>query len=100
MCGPGDDAVLHPDLLPVPHPVYACKLSDREHPLHLRLAAGPRTDTLSFVLREHEIGEVSTLLLYTVHTSWSCFIALVWSVYHWKREGSPVKGSFLCVFNC
>ncbi|CAK6443228.1 unnamed protein product [Pipistrellus nathusii] len=37
--------------------VYACKLSDREHPLHLRLAAGPRTDTLSFVLREHEIGE-------------------------------------------
>ncbi|EPQ11734.1 Ras association domain-containing protein 3 [Myotis brandtii] len=37
--------------------VYACKLSDREHPLYLRLAAGPRTDTLSFVLREHEIGE-------------------------------------------
>lgn len=40
-------------------PVYACKLSDREHPLYLRLVAGPRTDTLSFVLREHEIGEVS-----------------------------------------
>nr|XP_060515641.1 ras association domain-containing protein 3 [Panthera onca] len=40
-----------------PHPVYACKLSDREHPLYLRLVAGPRTDTLSFVLREHEIGE-------------------------------------------
>lgn len=39
--------------------VYACKLSDREHPLYLRLVAGPRTDTLSFVLREHEIGEVS-----------------------------------------
>uniref|UniRef100_M3Z1F3 Ras association domain-containing protein 3 n=1 Tax=Mustela putorius furo TaxID=9669 RepID=M3Z1F3_MUSPF len=38
--------------------VYACKLSDREHPLYLRLVAGPRTDTLSFVLREHEIGEV------------------------------------------
>ena len=38
-------------------PVYACKLSDREHPLYLRLVAGPRTDTLSFVLREHEIGE-------------------------------------------
>uniref|UniRef100_A0A9L0SG94 Ras association domain-containing protein 3 n=1 Tax=Equus caballus TaxID=9796 RepID=A0A9L0SG94_HORSE len=37
--------------------VYACKLSDREHPLHLRLVAGPRTDTLSFVLREHDIGE-------------------------------------------
>ncbi|XP_051032128.1 ras association domain-containing protein 3 [Phodopus roborovskii] len=37
--------------------VYACKLSDREHPLYLRLVAGPRTDTLSFVLREHEIGE-------------------------------------------
>ncbi|XP_038612697.1 ras association domain-containing protein 3 [Tachyglossus aculeatus] len=37
--------------------VYACKLSDREHPLYLRLVAGPRTDTLSFVLREHETGE-------------------------------------------
>ncbi|XP_071075027.1 ras association domain-containing protein 3 isoform X2 [Dasypus novemcinctus] len=37
--------------------VYACKLSDREHPLHLRLVAGPRTDTLSFVLREHDVGE-------------------------------------------
>ncbi|XP_075407453.1 ras association domain-containing protein 3 [Tenrec ecaudatus] len=37
--------------------VYACKLSDREHPLYLRLVAGPKTDTLSFVLREHEIGE-------------------------------------------
>lgn len=42
-----------------PFPVYACKLSDREHPLYLRLVAGPRTDSLSFVLREHEIGEVS-----------------------------------------
>lgn len=42
-----------------PYLVYACKLSDREHPLYLRLVAGPRTDTLSFVLREHEIGEVS-----------------------------------------
>lgn len=47
----------------VPSPVYACKLSDREHPLYLRLVAGPRTDTLSFVLREHEIGEVSERLL-------------------------------------
>ncbi|XP_003798577.1 ras association domain-containing protein 3 [Otolemur garnettii] len=37
--------------------VYACKLSEREHPLYLRLVAGPRTDSLSFVLREHEIGE-------------------------------------------
>lgn len=43
--------------------MYACKLSDREHPLYLRLVAGPRTDTLSFVLREHEIGEVSERLL-------------------------------------
>uniref|UniRef100_A0A8D0L6S0 Ras association domain family member 3 n=1 Tax=Sphenodon punctatus TaxID=8508 RepID=A0A8D0L6S0_SPHPU len=38
--------------------VYTCKLSDREHPLYLRLVAGPGTDTLSFVLREHETGEV------------------------------------------
>ncbi|EHB07296.1 Ras association domain-containing protein 3 [Heterocephalus glaber] len=37
--------------------VYACKLSDREHPLYLRLVAGPRTNTLSFVLCQHEIGE-------------------------------------------
>ncbi|XP_027709957.1 ras association domain-containing protein 3 [Vombatus ursinus] len=37
--------------------VYACKLSDREHPLYLRLVAGPRTETLSFVLRERETGE-------------------------------------------
>ncbi|XP_019398837.1 PREDICTED: ras association domain-containing protein 3 isoform X1 [Crocodylus porosus] len=38
--------------------VYMCKLSDREHPLYLRLVAGPRTEMLSFVLREHETGEV------------------------------------------
>ncbi|OXB75727.1 UNVERIFIED_CONTAM: hypothetical protein H355_012651 [Colinus virginianus] len=38
--------------------VYICKLSDREHPLYLRLVAGPRTEMLSFVLREHETGEV------------------------------------------
>uniref|UniRef100_G1KBU0 Ras association domain family member 3 n=1 Tax=Anolis carolinensis TaxID=28377 RepID=G1KBU0_ANOCA len=38
--------------------VYMCKLSETEHPLYLRLMAGPRTDMLSFVLREHETGEV------------------------------------------
>ncbi|NXB51448.1 RASF3 protein, partial [Leucopsar rothschildi] len=38
--------------------VYTCKLSDREHPLYLRLVAGPKTEMLSFVLREHETGEV------------------------------------------
>ncbi|XP_063165319.1 ras association domain-containing protein 3 isoform X1 [Candoia aspera] len=38
--------------------VYMCKLSETEHPLYLRLVAGPRTDTLNFVLREHETGEV------------------------------------------
>lgn len=38
--------------------VYTCKLSDRENPLYLRLVAGPSTETLSFVLREHETGEV------------------------------------------
>uniref|UniRef100_A0ABM5GFT4 Ras association domain-containing protein 3 isoform X1 n=1 Tax=Pogona vitticeps TaxID=103695 RepID=A0ABM5GFT4_9SAUR len=38
--------------------VYMCKLSETEHPLYLRLVAGPRTDMLSFVLREHETGEV------------------------------------------
>lgn len=61
-----------------PSPVYACKLSDREHPLYLRLVAGPRTDTLSFVLREHEIGEVSERLL-TVASNFTeqlaCFIS-------------------------
>ncbi|XP_005989492.1 ras association domain-containing protein 3 [Latimeria chalumnae] len=38
--------------------VYICKLSDREYPLYLRLLAGPNTDTLGFVLREHEPGEL------------------------------------------
>uniref|UniRef100_A0A8D0CDH1 Ras association domain family member 3 n=1 Tax=Salvator merianae TaxID=96440 RepID=A0A8D0CDH1_SALMN len=38
--------------------VYMCKLSETEHPLYLRLVAGPKTDLLSFVLREHETGEV------------------------------------------
>ncbi|XP_041112933.1 ras association domain-containing protein 3-like isoform X2 [Polyodon spathula] len=38
--------------------VYVCKLSDGEHPLYLRLLAGPNTDTLSFVLREQQTGEV------------------------------------------
>ncbi|KAM6162723.1 LOW QUALITY PROTEIN: ras association domain-containing protein 3-like [Erethizon dorsatum] len=37
--------------------VYACKLSDQEHPLYLRLVTGPRTNTLSFVLWEHKIGK-------------------------------------------
>lgn len=38
--------------------VYVCKLADGEQPLFLRLLAGPDTDTLSFVLREQQTGEV------------------------------------------
>ncbi|XP_037397255.1 ras association domain-containing protein 3 [Pygocentrus nattereri] len=38
--------------------VCICKLAEREHPLLLRLLAGPNTDTLSFVLREQQTGEV------------------------------------------
>lgn len=38
--------------------VYTCKLSEKEHPLFLRLVAGPCTDTLSFVLKEQQTGEV------------------------------------------
>ncbi|KAJ8381977.1 hypothetical protein SKAU_G00027550 [Synaphobranchus kaupii] len=38
--------------------VYVCKLAEEEHPLFLRLVAGPNTDTLSFVLREQQTGEV------------------------------------------
>lgn len=38
--------------------VYICKLSEAEQPLFLRLLAGPNTDTLSFVLREQQTGEV------------------------------------------
>ncbi|XP_051886012.1 ras association domain-containing protein 3 isoform X2 [Pristis pectinata] len=38
--------------------VHSCKLSDGEHPLYLRLLAGPSMDALSFVLREYETGEV------------------------------------------
>ncbi|KAM6986794.1 ras association domain-containing protein 3 isoform 2-T2 [Aplochiton taeniatus] len=38
--------------------VYVCKLAEGEQPLFLRLVAGPNTDTLSFVLREQQTGEV------------------------------------------
>ncbi|XP_056281045.1 ras association domain-containing protein 3 isoform X2 [Pseudoliparis swirei] len=38
--------------------VYVCKLADGEQPLFLRLVAGPEGDTLSFVLREQQTGEV------------------------------------------
>ncbi|KAJ8262023.1 hypothetical protein GJAV_G00161230 [Gymnothorax javanicus] len=38
--------------------VYVCKLAEEEHPLFLRLLAGPSTDSLSFVLREQQTGEV------------------------------------------
>ncbi|XP_058273078.1 ras association domain-containing protein 3 isoform X4 [Hemibagrus wyckioides] len=38
--------------------VCVCKLSETEHPLLLRLLAGPNLDTLSFVLREQQTGEV------------------------------------------
>uniref|UniRef100_UPI00398F7F95 ras association domain-containing protein 3 isoform X2 n=1 Tax=Pristiophorus japonicus TaxID=55135 RepID=UPI00398F7F95 len=37
---------------------HMSKLLDTEHPLYLRLFAGPSSDALSFVLREHETGEV------------------------------------------
>ncbi|KAL2103094.1 hypothetical protein ACEWY4_002262 [Coilia grayii] len=37
---------------------YMCKLSEEEQPLFLRLLSGPNTDTLSFVLRERQTGEV------------------------------------------
>uniref|UniRef100_A0A4W5RFP2 Ras association domain family member 3 n=1 Tax=Hucho hucho TaxID=62062 RepID=A0A4W5RFP2_9TELE len=40
-----------------PPVVYMCKLSEGEHPLFLRLLAGPNTDTLGFVLREQQTGE-------------------------------------------
>ncbi|XP_069760345.1 ras association domain-containing protein 3-like [Narcine bancroftii] len=38
--------------------VHMSKLSDGQHPLYLRLLAGPSPDALSFVLRECETGEV------------------------------------------
>ncbi|XP_061770175.1 ras association domain-containing protein 3 isoform X2 [Nerophis ophidion] len=38
--------------------VYVCKLADGEQPLFLRLVAGPDNDTLGFVLREQQTGEV------------------------------------------
>ncbi|KAF7665694.1 hypothetical protein LDENG_00135110 [Lucifuga dentata] len=39
--------------------VYLRKLSDDEHPLPLRLRAGPNEKVLSFVLKENETGEVN-----------------------------------------
>jgi len=44
--------------------VYTCKLAEEEHPLFLRLVAGPSTDTLSFVLKEQQTGEVMVRFLY------------------------------------
>jgi len=46
--------------------VYTCKLSEEEHPLFLRLVAGPSTDTLSFVLKEQQTGEVLVRFLYVL----------------------------------
>ncbi|XP_026205015.1 ras association domain-containing protein 1 isoform X1 [Anabas testudineus] len=39
--------------------VYVRKLSDDEHPLCLRLCAGPSEKVLSFLLKENETGEVN-----------------------------------------
>ncbi|XP_053724728.1 ras association domain-containing protein 1-like isoform X2 [Synchiropus splendidus] len=39
--------------------VYLRKLSDTDHPLPLRLSAGPNEKALSFVLKENETGEVN-----------------------------------------
>ncbi|KAM8867854.1 ras association domain-containing protein 1-like isoform 1-T1 [Synchiropus picturatus] len=39
--------------------VYLRKLSDTDHPLPLRLSAGPNEKVLSFVLKENETGEVN-----------------------------------------
>ncbi|XP_028430810.1 ras association domain-containing protein 1 isoform X2 [Perca flavescens] len=39
--------------------VYVRKVSDDEHPLRLRLCAGPNEKVLSFVLKENETGEVN-----------------------------------------
>ncbi|XP_045847391.1 ras association domain-containing protein 1 isoform X1 [Meles meles] len=39
--------------------VYLRKLSDDEHPLRLRLLAGPSEKALSFVLKENDSGEVN-----------------------------------------
>ncbi|XP_072328257.1 ras association domain-containing protein 1-like isoform X2 [Scyliorhinus torazame] len=39
--------------------VYTRKLSDDEHPLYLRLVAGPDEKMLSLVLKENETGEVN-----------------------------------------
>lgn len=44
--------------------MYVCKLADGEQPLFLRLVAGPDTDTLSFVLREQQTGEVMVTLIH------------------------------------
>ncbi|XP_028303461.1 ras association domain-containing protein 1-like isoform X4 [Gouania willdenowi] len=39
--------------------VYIRKLSDDEHPLRLRLCAGPNEKVLSYLLKENETGEVN-----------------------------------------
>lgn len=46
--------------------VYTCKLSEKEHPLFLRLVAGPSTDALSFVLKEQQTGEVMVSIAFCI----------------------------------
>lgn len=79
-----------------PLAVYTCKLSDRERPLYLRLVAGPRTEMLSFVLREHETGEVM------VGYSSAGFVCLeLWNHLGWKgpsRSVSPTVNLTLPLF--
>lgn len=71
--------------------VYACKLSDQEHPLYLRLVAGPRTDTLSFVLREHEIGEVSESRC-GFYTVWNTGLVLLLQFRDLSKQGKWRRG--------
>uniref|UniRef100_A0A3B1KH56 Uncharacterized protein n=1 Tax=Astyanax mexicanus TaxID=7994 RepID=A0A3B1KH56_ASTMX len=47
--------------------VCICKLAEGEHPLLLRLLAGPSTDTLSFVLREQQTGEWDAFSIPELH---------------------------------
>uniref|UniRef100_A0A3B3S9K7 Ras association domain family member 3 n=1 Tax=Paramormyrops kingsleyae TaxID=1676925 RepID=A0A3B3S9K7_9TELE len=47
--------------------VYVCKLAEEEHPLFLRLVAGPNMDALSFVLREQPTGEWDAFSIPELH---------------------------------
>lgn len=54
--------------------MYVRKLSHDQHPLYLRLCAGPSEEALSLVLKENETGEVNVSEVFMLN---SCTILVI-----------------------